>query len=106
MVSSFSSPDCNSVQKFTRGSLLVPKEEKSKGLLVGSSGRSPAINPASTESSGFVSEGGSGLSVVKNEKINEPRGLSFGPGPGISMSSPRVMNEGAWLPPQSDVTKP
>src|ERR1039458_7516527 len=106
MVSSFSSPDCSKVQKFTRGSFPVPKDPKSNGFGRGSSGKSPPRNPSRIDVSGFFSEGGSGFSVVKNEKIIEPMGLSFGPGPGLSMSSPLLINEGACVAPQSEVTNP
>src|SRR6266496_2663740 len=106
MVSSFSSPDCKRFQILMRGSLLVPKDEKSRAGGSGSSGKCVPKKPSNKELSGFLSEGGSGFSVVKKEKISEPRGLSLGPGPGISMSRPWLMNDAAWTAPQSEVTKP
>src|SRR5580698_6489259 len=105
MVSSFSSPDCRRVQKFTRASLLVPKDEESNGFDVGSSG-TELKNPSNTFASGLLPADGSGFSVVKNEKISDSSGLSLGTGPGISMSRPLLINEGACTAPQSDVTNP
>src|SRR5215467_11256208 len=104
MVSSFSSPDCSRLQKFTRGSL--PKiAPKSGGVGRGSSGIE-LKKPSNIDMSGFEFGGGCGFSVVKYEKKNPYIGLSFGPGPGISMSSPALMNDGACVAPQSLVTNP
>ena len=63
-------------------------------------------NPSNIDISGFPLGGGCGFSVVKKEKKNPLIGLSFGPGPGISMSSPLLINEGACVAPQSLVTNP
>src|ERR1700746_1744602 len=104
MVSSFNSPDCIRFQKFTRGSWpnIAPK---SNGFAFGSSGI-VLKNPSNIDESGFPLGGGCGFSVVKYEKKNPYIGLSFGPGPGISMSSPLLMNDGACVAPQSLVTNP
>src|SRR5215831_6286563 len=105
MVSSFNLPDCNKLQKLTRGSLPAPIAPRSSGFAFGSSGI-VLEKPSNTDISGFPAEGGCGFSVVKKEKKNPLIGLSFGPGPGISMSSPLLMNEGACVAPQSLVTNP
>src|SRR5215469_3093044 len=105
MVSSFDSPDCSRLQKLTLGSLPAPIESRSSGFALGSSGI-VLEKPSNTDVSGFPLGGGCGFSVVKKEKKNPLNGLSFGPGPGISISSPLLMNDGACVAPQSLVTNP
>src|SRR5579864_7974030 len=105
MVSSFNSPDCIRLQKLTLGSLPAPIAPRSSGFAFGSSGI-VLEKLSNIDMSGFPAGGGSGFSVVKNEKKNPLSGESFGPGPGISISSPLLMNDGACTAPQSLVTNP
>src|SRR5579862_4892 len=89
MVSSFNSPDCRKVQKFTLGSLPAPIASRSSGFARGSSGMA-LLKLSNTDMSGFPAGRGCGFSVVKKEKKNPLNGLSFAPGPGKRQSVKRV----------------
>ncbi len=84
-------PSWRRFQKLARASCMDPKAPKLNGLGLGSSGRLPPRNPASSAVLNFGGGTGCGSSVVKKENIIAPRGLSFGPGPGISISRPLLM---------------